>query len=83
MRPLIKNLPASRFQTGIGRKLITEMNTLADLTKNYPNDKGSALLADLVHMQLNRTFTVQQRQQELLVYYALRKETASRIARSR
>jgi thiopeptide-type bacteriocin biosynthesis protein len=83
MRSLIKNLPASRFQTGIGRKLITEMTNLKHLTKNYPNDKSSALLADLVHMQLNRTFTVQQRQQELLVYYVLRKETASRIARSR
>jgi len=40
-----------------------------------------ALLADLVHMHLNRIFMVKQRQQELLVYYLLQKYWASVTAR--
>jgi len=37
----------------------------------------------LVHMQLNRTFSVNQRQQELLVYYCLQKYYASLKAREK
>jgi thiopeptide-type bacteriocin biosynthesis protein len=41
------------------------------------------ILADLVHMQLNRTFLQGQRQQELLVYFCLRKYLLSVQARSK
>ncbi|RFZ85112.1 hypothetical protein DYU05_05785 [Mucilaginibacter terrenus] len=40
------------------------------------------LVADLVHMQVNRTFRSRQRQQELLVYYCLAKLLRSLIYRS-
>jgi hypothetical protein len=52
---------------------------------NYVSNRGLterlALFADLVHMQLNRTFRVKQRQQELIVYYFLQKYLASVIAK--
>jgi thiopeptide-type bacteriocin biosynthesis protein len=51
------------------------------LTGAYPQDRKQALLADLVHMQLNRTFRIKHRQQELMVYYFLEKHMLSLIAR--
>jgi thiopeptide-type bacteriocin biosynthesis protein len=46
-------------------------------------ENRQALLADLIHMQLNRTFQIKQRQQELMVYYFLEKYTTSKEAQSR
>jgi hypothetical protein len=63
--------------------LLKQMSVLDGLTSSYSNDKRMELLADLVHMQLNRTFSVRQRQQELLVYYCLQKYAGSRLARER
>jgi len=62
---------------------LTQMSVLKGLTENYSIDDKMKLLADLVHMQLNRTFSVRQRQQELLVYYCLQKYTSSRLAREK
>ncbi|MGM9475237.1 thiopeptide-type bacteriocin biosynthesis protein [Pedobacter sp. GSP4] len=63
--------------------VLKQMSVLNKLTEDYPEDKKMELLADLVHMQLNRTFSVNQRQQELLVYYCLQKYTASLRAREK
>ncbi|QNR82898.1 lantibiotic dehydratase [Pedobacter riviphilus] len=63
--------------------LLKQMSVLNGLTSSYSNDKKMVLLADLVHMQLNRTFSVRQRQQELLVYYCLQKYNASLLARGK
>ncbi|MDQ0640070.1 thiopeptide-type bacteriocin biosynthesis protein [Pedobacter sp. W3I1] len=63
--------------------LLKQMAVLDELTRSYSKDKRMELLADLVHMQLNRTFSVRQRQQELLVYYCLQKYTNSRLAREK
>lgn len=41
------------------------------------------LLADLIHMQMNRTFSARQRQHEYLVYEFLKKYLAGRIAREK
>ncbi|TBO42238.1 lantibiotic dehydratase [Pedobacter kyonggii] len=63
--------------------LLKQMSVLEGLTSSYSKDKRMELLADLVHMQLNRTFSVRQRQQELLVYYCLQKYASSRLAREK
>ncbi|SDC66213.1 lantibiotic dehydratase [Pedobacter soli] len=63
--------------------VLKQMSVLNELTKKYSKDKKMELLANLVHMQLNRTFSVNQRQQELLVYYCLQKYMASLRAREK
>ncbi len=63
--------------------LLNQMSVLNGLTISFSKDKRMELLADLVHMQLNRTFSVRQRQQELLVYYCLQKYAGSRLAREK
>jgi len=63
--------------------ILKQMSVLNGLTENYLKDKKMELLADLVHMQLNRTFSVNQRQQELMVYYCLGKYHTSLLAREK
>jgi thiopeptide-type bacteriocin biosynthesis protein len=63
--------------------LLKYMLVLNELTKSYSKGKKMELLADLVHMQLNRTFSFRQRQQELLVYYCLQKFAGSSLAREK
>lgn len=63
--------------------LLERMSVLNGLTGSYSKDKRMGLLSDLVHMQLNRAFSVRQRQQELLVYYCLQKFASSQLAREK
>ncbi len=63
--------------------LLKQMSVLDGLTSRYSKDKRMELLVDLVHMQLNRTFSVRQRQQELFVYYCLQKYACSRLVREK
>lgn len=63
--------------------LLKQMSVLNEIIESYSKDKKMELLADLVHMQLNRTFSVRQRQQELLVYYCLQKYSGSCLAREK
>jgi len=42
---------------------------------------GQTLLADLVHMQLNRTLANRHREQEIIIYYFLEKYTLTKLAR--
>jgi len=63
--------------------VLRQMTVLQGLTKAYSIDRKKELLADLVHMQMNRTFSVKQRQQELLVYYCLQKYMSSSMARKK
>jgi thiopeptide-type bacteriocin biosynthesis protein len=72
-----------------GKTLITAFNALYDRTmeitdilKDNPLYEKQKLLADLVHMQLNRTFRIKQRQQEFMVYYFLEKYAISIKARA-
>ena len=61
--------------------MLGKVRNLAKLSREYAITEKIALLADVVHMQLNRTLAVQHRRQEMLVYYYLEKYLASRIAR--
>lgn len=63
--------------------LLGQVSKLAVLVNRLGSATSFSLAADAVHMQLNRTFNVQQREQELLVYYFLEKYMASLIARNR
>ncbi|QNN42960.1 lantibiotic dehydratase [Pedobacter roseus] len=80
---LIADLLDSRELSKYLSPLLKQMSVLNGLTKNYSKDKRMELLADLVHMQLNRTFSIRQRQQELLVYHCLQKYAGSRLAREK
>jgi len=63
--------------------VLKQMDVLNTLTGKYTFEKKMQLLADLVHMQMNRTFSVKQRQQELLVYYCLQKYLRSSLVREK
>jgi len=55
---------------------------MAHGSANWPEGKKMMLLADLIHMQINRLYTGMQRRHELLIYYCLYKYTASRLSRN-
>jgi thiopeptide-type bacteriocin biosynthesis protein len=54
-------------------ELIGALKKISVMAASKSEEVRRGLLADLVHMQLNRTFTHSQRQQELLVYHCLQK----------
>ena len=63
------------------KKMLTRAAAIEKQIRQQPAAERQALLADLVHMQLNRTFRIKQRQQELMVYYFLEKYMLSLMAR--
>ncbi len=58
-----------------------EVSALADQVSTDDAPGRTALLADLIHMQLNRFFIVKPRRHELFVYYCLHKLLQSKAAR--
>jgi thiopeptide-type bacteriocin biosynthesis protein len=56
---------------------------VASKIEEWPDTRKSVLLADLVHMHLNRFFISDARRQELVLYFCLYKAFDSLIARSR
>jgi thiopeptide-type bacteriocin biosynthesis protein len=87
-RPLLEKL--CRFvpdfegtkQTGNALKILAgQLKDLALLTRPWSESESDHLLADLIHMQLNRTFPTEQRKQELLVCFCLYKQLCSLKAR--
>ncbi|MCZ4224830.1 lantibiotic dehydratase [Pedobacter rhodius] len=83
MKKVIADLLVKKVKLKVFRLFLKEIDAIDRLTTHYLPVQKTALLADLVHMQLNRTFSVQQRQQELLVYYCLQKYVASGLARTK
>ena len=83
MKGEIADLLGQKIKLKVFKSFIKEIEKVDELTAHYLPDKRSVLLADLVHMQLNRTFSIKQRQQELLVYYCLQKYLVSCIARKK
>lgn len=61
--------------------LTTQLAHLAKQADSLSPERKARLLADLVHMQLNRTFQSRQRQKELLVYFCVQKYLLSAKAR--
>ncbi|MBO9674173.1 MAG: lantibiotic dehydratase [Sphingobacteriaceae bacterium] len=82
-KSMIASLLESKASSKYFLPLLKQVSVLNGLTESYSVDDKMTLLADLIHMQLNRTFSVRQRQQELLVYYCLQKYTSSRLAREK
>lgn len=58
------------------------LSALRELVQAAGEDRRGQLLADLVHMQLNRTFRGDQRKQEMLVWYCMAKHLRSLNARA-
>lgn len=54
---------------------------IAKLCLHEPTQKRTALLADLIHMHLNRLFSAKQREHEMVLYYCLLKYKISLLAR--
>lgn len=51
--------------------------------ETFPAERKTQLLADLIHLHLNRLFTDKQRNQELIVYYCLYKQKLAERALSK
>jgi lantibiotic biosynthesis protein len=56
-------------------------NEVADKISNWPKERKCRLVADLIHMHLNRFFVTDARRQELMVYYCLFKKHQAEKAR--
>jgi thiopeptide-type bacteriocin biosynthesis protein len=82
-KPALQILLGEAGERQVLKPLLQKLENLAVLTRDYTMDARVALLADAVHMQLNRTFAVQHREQELLVYYYLEKYLGSHMARGK
>ena len=68
----------------IGRKFIFFLENWQALANRISlTHRLAGLLSDVIHMQINRLFSADQRKQELLVYYCLSKHTQSKLARVR
>lgn len=57
------------------------MGDLIKAMRGFSKQRRTQLLADLIHMHLNRVFSDQPRKQELIVYYCLHKRALSLEAR--
>ncbi len=62
--------------------LIGRVTGIVNKIAEQKSDRWAVLLADLVHMQMNRTFSVKQRTHEFMVYYFLNKYAVSRLAKA-
>jgi thiopeptide-type bacteriocin biosynthesis protein len=63
--------------------MMDKLSGLATATTHWPVPQRENLLADLVHMQLNRLFASRQREHEGMIYHHLHKYAVSLAARSR
>ncbi|MFD0749233.1 lantibiotic dehydratase [Mucilaginibacter calamicampi] len=72
----------SRLKLDEPVRLFTEkMNHLLKATTGFTRTRRTGLLADLIHMHLNRIFADRQREQELILYFCLYKHALSVTAR--
>ena len=72
----------SKYDGKLGDTFTIFLNTWQDLTTQVPNERRvEILLADLIHMQINRLFSLEQRKYELLLYHCLSKYLQSKRAR--
>ncbi len=55
------------------KRFLQCIGTLVSKTRNFEQQRQSALYADLIHMHLNRVYPEKQRQQEMLAYHCLLK----------
>ena len=60
---------------------VKALNILKTKTSIFSNEKLNKLVADLLHMHLNRVFTENHRKQEFIIYYLLYKHHLSLEAR--
>ena len=60
---------------------VKALNLLKNKTDNFSHEKLNKLVADLLHMHLNRIFTENHRKQEFIIYYLLYKHHLSLEAR--
>jgi thiopeptide-type bacteriocin biosynthesis protein len=77
-------LMAGKSKMGIMfRSLSRQVEDIAAASASRAPDEQVRLLADLIHMQMNRTFSSESRKQELLVYYYLQEYLSGEVVRKR
>jgi thiopeptide-type bacteriocin biosynthesis protein len=77
------NKTFKKFNPRIPVSIMEIVSEISTKSKNWGEEKRLVLLADLVHMQVNRMYNHLQRQHEALICYALHKYASSQFARSR
>ncbi|WP_342647378.1 lantibiotic dehydratase [Mucilaginibacter sp. CSA2-8R] len=65
------------------QKLTNGARRFSKKIRRFGHERRIGLIADLIHMHLNRLFVDDQRRQELVVYHCLYKHSLSRLARGR
>jgi thiopeptide-type bacteriocin biosynthesis protein len=81
LRLTLEAPPARPRTSGATLKMMKILGTLSVRTVSWLANSRTGLLADLVHMQLNRMFAWRQREHEAMVYYVLHKYAVSLAAR--
>lgn len=59
-----------------------KVNKLLKVATGFSRERREQLLADIIHMHLNRLFADRQREQELVVYYCLHKQRLAARAKA-
>jgi thiopeptide-type bacteriocin biosynthesis protein len=81
---LLENPVKKIFTKGLRvkfQRLMEQTKIVAAATGDQAVEQNGRMIADLIHMHLNRVFRSNPRQQELLVYYCLNKYVSSKIVR--
>lgn len=73
---IFQQLKLMRFQKAFRQSLELVAKTIEQV-----DNRKQSLMADMIHMQLNRVFTDQQRKQEMVIYYCFYKYKLSQKAR--
>jgi thiopeptide-type bacteriocin biosynthesis protein len=60
---------------------LKKIGAIRDAVSGWPPEKREKMLADLVHMQVNRCYDANQRRYEGVIYYCLHKLAVSALAR--
>lgn len=62
------------------KKFVSAIQLLEQKMQGFEQPRREALLADCIHMHLNRLYSDRQRQQEFVLYYCFHKHKQSRLA---
>lgn len=66
-----EQLYAALGLTRLSRQFSQSLKTLGEATVSWPEDKKMKLVADMIHMHLNRLLIDEPRKQEMVIYYCL------------
>ena len=68
--------------TAAAKRFDRRISGLLKVAMGFSRERREQLLADIIHMHLNRLFADRQREQELVVYYCLHKQRLAARAKA-